>query len=103
MGWFRERRRQKRFNKAWKRVSKKEFEKGNITEEEFAKCERASADPEVMKKLREKSKSDPKLKGGIKDWDWDAILKWVEEFFIPLLRALLPLLLVLDEKPEDPR
>ena len=98
MGWFRERRRLKLFTRAWQQTSKDRFSEGAIDVTTYAKCVTAGDRPKVMRQLMKQTETEPGLYGGIKDWDWDAILTWIQEYFIPLMKALLPLLLVLDLK-----
>ena len=65
---------------------------------EYAKVVTASYNPKAMKTLMVEMKTADGLLGGPSDWDWEAILKWIEEFFIPLVKMLLPLILLLDEE-----
>jgi len=98
MGWFRERRRLKLFSRAWRQATEEEFSKGNIVQSRYDTCLRASKNPKAMKRLMAQTETAPGLYGGIKDWDWEAIYEWVKTYFIPLMKALLPLLLILDEE-----
>ena len=91
--FFRERRRNRTFTRAFKTVAKQKFRDGDISEAELAKCMGASS--ETMKKFRKKVE-DEQLYGGIRDWDWDAIIKWFQTYFIPLFKTLLSLLMALD-------
>lgn len=52
----------------------------------------------AMKSLMKQCEVEPGLTGGIKDWDWEAILEWVQLYLLPLIKTLLPLILLLDEK-----
>jgi len=98
MGWFRERRRLKLFTKAWRQATEQQFSEGHIIERKYKKCKDAAGNPKVMRQLMRQTETAPGLYGGIKDWEWEAILNWVQDYFIPLMKALLPLLLILDEK-----
>lgn len=97
MSYFRERRKLKRFTWAWSKVSEKQHKEGNLSDPDYAKCKRAASDPKIMRKLMQKTETDPKLKGGLKDLDWSKIFEWIEVYFWPLFKAVLPLLLLLDE------
>jgi len=98
MGWFRERRKLRRFTSAVRQVSEERFQAGEITEDTLGKFKWAADHPKTMRQLMRQTEVEPGLYGGIQDWDWDAILKWVREYFLPLMKALLPLLLVLDNR-----
>ena len=98
MMWFREWLRQRLFTKAWKQAAREQLYKGQIDVPTYAKCASAAEKPKVMRALMKQTETAPGLYGGIADWDWDSILKWVREFFIPLVKALLPLLVLLDEE-----
>ena len=91
--WFRRR----RFTAAL-RIALKERRGDDITEHDYKKCIVACDDKKKMAALMSQFETAPGLKGGIKDWDWDSILEWVQTFLIPLVRALLPLLILLDER-----
>ncbi len=96
--WFREWMRQRRFTRAWKQTSSAQYDAGQIDRTDMDKCERAAKDPKIMRKLMKQTETAPGLYGGIKDWDWESILKWIQDYFIPLMKVLLPLLLILDEE-----
>lgn len=98
MGWFRERRRLKLFTRAWEQVSQERFEANAIGTPTYAKCLMAAKNPKTMRSLMKQTEVEPGLFGGIQDWSWESILRWVEDFFIPLVKALIPLLLLLDEE-----
>jgi len=98
MGWFRERRKLKLFTRALQQTSTEQFSNGVISSNTLAKIDKAVKKPQVMRKLMKQTEVEPGLYGGISDWNWASILNWVQTFFIPLVKALLPLVLLLDEE-----
>lgn len=88
--------RRKRFTKAFKIAldDRKEI----LDPTEYKKCRAACDDKKKMVALMGQLETAPGLLGGIKDWDWAAILDWVKDYLIPLMKALLPLLVMLDER-----
>lgn len=93
---WRDRKRQARFTKAFRQTLDERREV--LDPSEYRKCRAACDDPSKMKALLAQTRVQPGLHGGIKDWDWDAILAWVNDFLIPLIKTLLPLLVALDER-----
>ena len=93
---WRDSRRQARFTKAFKQTLVAEREK--LDPSEYAKCRAACEDKTKMKNLLGQMTTEPGLKGGIQDWDWEAILEWVQTYLLPLIKTLLPLLILLDER-----
>lgn len=60
----------------------------------------AGNNPEAMRRARNQLKCDPNMLGGISDWDWNAIYEWFVTYFIPAMKIILPiLLLLLQENP----
>lgn len=98
MTWLRERRRLRMFSAALRDTAIARRDRNELSADDCAKIVSASDKPKVMRSLMKQTEVEPGLYGGIMDWDWEAILKWVEEFFIPLIKALLPLLILLDEE-----
>jgi hypothetical protein len=99
MGWikrWRDSRRQSRFTKAFRTVL--DERKETLDPREYQKCRAACDDKGKMKALLAQTRTAPGLKGGIQDWDWEAIMAWINDFLIPLIKTLLPLLVMLDER-----
>ena len=90
--------RRRRFTKALHQVAGEKWSAGEISEQEYIDIDRACENPKVMKSLIAQTQTAPGLYGGIKDWDWAAIIEWIEKHLIPLIKSLLPLLLILDEQ-----
>ena len=88
--------RRRRFTAAFNQTLDANRERLNAGE--YRKCRAACDDKKKMYALMDQFQTDPKLYGGIKDWDWEAILEWVQLFLLPLIKSLLPLLLLLDEQ-----
>jgi len=93
---------QRRFNKAFVTAAKEQYISGKISHDNYQKCLKAAANPDIMKKaykrLMEEVRNRLTEEGlcGIRDWDWEAILKWLKENFIPAMKIILPMLLLLD-------
>jgi len=86
------------FAGAMRDTAVKQFNEGQMETALYAKVVTATENPKTMRALMRQTELEPGLYGGIMDWDWEAILKWVEEYFIPLVKLLLPLILLLDEE-----
>lgn len=95
MGAFRNHIRRRRFTKAFRIASEQAYSRGEITEEQYVQAQKGAQQPEAMTQLIRATQTHPDMKGGIKDWDWEAILKWVQDFLIPLIRSLIPILVAL--------
>lgn len=94
---LREWRRRRRFTRAL-RQTLNERRGHDVSEHDYQKCIKACDDRKKMGLLMKQTEVEPGMLGGIRDWDWDSILNWVQTFLIPLIRALLPLMLLLDEE-----
>jgi hypothetical protein len=92
MGWLRRR----RFAKAFR--AKLDENRETLDPREYAKSRAATYSGKKMKALMGQLETAPGLKGGIQDWDWEAIMAWIQDFLIPLIKTLLPLLVLLDEE-----
>lgn len=93
--WFRERRRDIKFTACFEKEATVRFNDGLISPGAYKKCQRAANSPEVMRAARlQLSATDGRL-GGIADWDWEAIAKWFKEYFVPAIRTILPLIIML--------
>lgn len=97
-GWIRNYFRLRLLGRALRTVAEQEWRADRMEMPEYAKVVTASYNPKAMKTLMVEMKTADGLLGGPSDWDWEAILKWIEEFFIPLVKMLLPLILLLDEE-----
>jgi hypothetical protein len=93
---WRDSRRRSRFTKAFKQVLAER--KGEMMTGTYAKCRAACDDKKTMSLLMSQFETEPGLMGGIQDWDWEGIMEWVQTFLIPLIKTLLPLLLLMDEE-----
>lgn len=93
---WRDSRRQSRFTKAFRQTL--DAQKDTLDPQEYVKCRAACNDSKKMKALMDQLETAPGLHGGIRDWDWESILSWIQDFLIPLIKALLPLLVMLDER-----
>ncbi len=98
MKWFKRWIGKRQFPKALRRVTNEKLASGDINAGTHSRLITASYDKEAMSRLISQTETAPGLHGGIKDWDWEAILRWIQDFFIPLVKTLIPLLLVLDEE-----
>lgn len=93
---FREWLRRRRFTRALRetlQARKDEFPAADVD-----KAIKACDDKLAMKSLMKQCEVAPGLHGGIRDWDWESILNWVQTFLVPLVKALLPLVLLLGEE-----
>ena len=65
---------------------------------------KAANNPEAMRRARNQLKAGPDMLGGISDWDWEAIYRWFIEYFIPAMRIIIPIVIMLLQEnptPED--
>ena len=92
-GWFRRR----RFAKAFRQTL--DERRDTLDPAEYTKSRAATYSSAKMKTLLGQLETAPGLKGGIKDWDWEAIYAWFIEYIIPALKIILPMLLVLTPNP----
>jgi hypothetical protein len=86
---------QRNFNSAWKKATEQKYQSGEISKEEYDDCVRAYNDKAVMKQARDQLKADDGMLGGISDWDWDAIYQWFVDYFIPAMRVIIPIVIML--------
>ena len=93
---WRDSRRQSRFTKAFRQVLAEQ--RDTLDPQWYAKSRAACDDKKKMSLLMSQFETEPGLMGGIQDWDWEGIVEWVETFLLPLIKTLLPLLLLLDEE-----
>lgn len=84
--------------RAFKQVAEEKFATGEIDVPTYAKWMNAAHDKPTMKAAYNQMKNDDNMLGGIRDWDWEAILNWVRENLIPMLKIALPLILLLDDE-----
>lgn len=95
MGAFRRHMRRRKFTKAFRIASERAYNKGEITEEQYVQAQKGANNREAMTQLLRATETHPDMLGGIQDWDWEAILKWVQDFLIPLIQSLIPILIAL--------
>jgi len=91
-------RKQTRFTKAFERGLRAGFDRGEVNANDYQLGLRAAKNPEAMKQAMAKLQGDPNLLGGIKDWDWEAILKWFNEYIVPALKIIIPIIMMLDSR-----
>ena len=96
MMFFRDWLRRRRFTCALREALQNRYDE--FPADEVNKALKACDNKLAMKSLMKQCEVEPGLTGGISDWDWEAIWKWVNDYLIPLVRTLLPLILLLDEK-----
>ncbi len=92
--WFREHRRDIKFSHGLAQAAQYKFEEGEISYEQSQQAITASKNRKLIREVRNQLTVGDGLLGGLRDWDWEAIKKWIIEFFIPVLKAILPLLMV---------
>ena len=95
LNWLRNWWGQRNFNAAWKNAAKQKLEEGVISYDKYEECMRAASNPEVMRRARNQLKTEPGMLGGISDWDWEAIKQWFIDYFIPAMKVILPLVIML--------
>lgn len=96
---WREMRRQAWFRAAFNKVSHEKFDSGEISYEEFVDCQRAVKNKEAMRRAYNQMIADPNMLGGLRDINWQRIYEWFVTYFIPAMRVILPIvLLLLDEE-----
>ena len=81
-----------KFTKAFRQVAESNYLSGYISLEEYTRC--LEAKPDTMKRAYNQLLADPDMLGGIRDWDWDSILEWLFNYFIPAMRIIIPILLM---------
>ncbi len=99
--WFRERQRQHRFTAAFKRAARHHHLLGTLSFEEYDQCVEAGNNNKVMRRAYRQMTTDPAMLGGIKDWDWEAVYQWFIDYFIPAMKIIIPIILMLQPAPED--
>ena len=99
--WFRDRRRQMKFDRGFIRAARNEHKAGRISDQKMAACERAINNPKVMRDARRQMMMNDHLLGGFKDWNWEAIYQWFVLYIIPALRIIIPMLLMAEEKRDE--
>jgi hypothetical protein len=88
------------FDKAFYEVAKEQFVQKVISENDFLSCKEAVKNKEGMKRARRQMMSDPDMLGGFSDWNWEAIKQWFIDYFIPAMKIILPIIIMmLDENP----
>lgn len=95
---------QRNFNRAWREAAEEKYDRGEISTEQYLDCMKAADHPEAMKRARRQLKADPNMLGGISDWDWEAIYQWFIDYFIPAMKIIIPIVLMLlaeNPTPED--
>ncbi len=92
--WFREHRRDIKFAWGLEQAAQEQFDAGVISFEQLQQAQTASKDRTIIRQVRNQLSAGDGLLGGVRDWNWEAIKKWIIEFLIPVLKAVLPLLLV---------
>lgn len=91
---------QRNFNSAWRKATEEKYREGTISSAEYAQCVQAANNPEAMRRARNQLRTDPDMLGGISDWDWDAIYQWFIDYFIPAMKIIIPIvIMLLDENP----
>lgn len=95
MRWFRNFYAQHLFNTAFERCAKEKVDAGEITYDEYADCMKAVKDKKGMRRARRQMQTDPNMLGGISDIDWNAILKWFQDYFIPAMKFIIPIVLMI--------
>lgn len=96
---FREMRRRAWFKAAFDKVSKEKFDSGEISYKEYLDCQRAVQNKEVMLRAYNQMMVDPNMLGGLRDINWQKIYEWFVTYFIPAMKVILPIvLLLLDEE-----
>ena len=88
----------RRLGKAIRQIAHEKYGNKEMTLAQYKTVLKGSTDNRNIEELRVQLETAPGLYGGIKDWDWDAILKWVRENFIPMILALIPIILMFLEK-----
>jgi len=101
-GWFQNRKRRDLFTRAFVKTARKKFTDGEISYDKLQECLKAAENKKGMERARKQLAVAPGLKGGIKDWDWEAILQWFKDYFIPALKIILPIALMLLEPNPTP-
>ena len=64
----------------------------------------AADNPEALRRARNQMKTDPDALGGISDWNWQAVYDWFVTYFIPAMKIILHIVLLLLQEnptPED--
>jgi len=91
---------QRNFTRAWKEAVEEQYDQGKITQAEYLNCIKAAEHPETMQKARKQLIADPNMLGGIGDWDWEAIYEWFVTYFVPAMKVIIPIfLMLLKENP----
>lgn len=97
--WIREWRHQRMFNRAWQETTEAKWKAGELSRDEYNDCKNSLKYPEALKRARNQLKCDPDMLGGI-EWNWDAIYQWFIEYFIPAMKIIIPIvILLLQENP----
>ncbi len=92
--WFREHRRDIKFAWGLEQAAQHQFDAGVISYDQLCTARTASQDRGLIREVRNQLMVGDGLLGGVRDWNWEAIKNWIIEFLIPVLKAILPLLLV---------
>ena len=102
MKWLKNWLGQRNFNSAWSRVAAEKFKEAVIDAEEYADCMLAARNPEALRRARNQLRAGDGTLGGISDWDWSAIYHWFVNSFIPAMRIIVPIALLLLQEPATP-
>jgi hypothetical protein len=97
--WFREWRRDIKFTHCFEKAAQQHFDSGEISYKDLEECKRAASSSETMRRSRLRLQATDGRLGGIKDWDWEAIWQWFQDYFIPAMRIIIPMLLILEPNP----
>lgn len=99
--WFRERHRQYKFTKAFKQAAIVAVNSGEIDAEQYAKCLKAARSTKAMRQAYNQLLADPNMLGGLADWDWDAIYAWIVDHFLPAMRVIIPIIMLLEPNEHE--
>ena len=92
---WRENRRQRMFDQGFVRAARNQFHEGVISYDQLQDCLRGAENKEGMKMARLQLMTDPNMLGGFADWDWEAIYQWFIDYFIPAMKVIIPIVLMM--------
>ena len=100
--WFRERRRDIKFTHCFEKVAIEQFDEGILSYRKLEECRRAADNPRIMRRARQQMMASDGLLGGVRllDLDWAAILTWFRDYFIPAMRIIIPMIMLLQDADE---
>jgi hypothetical protein len=88
------------FDSAFVTAARNRHAEGVISYDEMMQCVEGAQNREGMVRARRQLMSDPNMLGGFKDWDWEAIYQWFIDYFIPAMKVILPIIIMmLDTNP----